>query len=375
MRESYIIELDRNRKTSEAFSSEAPSQLGSFAEKEGQRVIEQELPLPASLGRHSYLKILMISLSIGIPLAVLYLLNPPSFDKTFNGRAYYLFFIWLVVLEFGIDWSKYKLETKMSTKRTFVFGLALFLPTSYVIASNFLGFNSIIMDLFRSYGVVSPWLDNSPLAVEYLVFAILFALVILFAYKLRGLADFSLSIALLGVVGAIHTINILYPYGGFTPFQILVPTTARLSADVLNFMGYQTSLLMSSGNLMPLLIIRSSSVGWAAQIAWPCAGVESLLLYAVVMLLFLKKTDLPRFQKVIYFAIGAVVTYFINILRIVTIFLIGLNKGDVWTFHDYYGQLYSAAWIVSYPLIIIGIQILWSKPAIKKAIVNLIVND
>jgi len=325
--------------------------------------------------QHStYLKIFLIFLSVALPLTVLYSLDAASFDKAFNGRAYYLFFIWLVVLEFALDWDKYKSETsKMDLKRSLAFGLALVLPTVYVVASNFLGFNATIMDIFSSYGVVSPWLENSPLAIEYFVFALLCALVFLFAYKLKGLADFSLSIALLGVVGVFHIVNILFPYGGFTPFQFLVPTTAQLSAGVLNFMGFQTTLILNTPNQMPTLVARDSMATWGGQIAWPCAGVESLLLYTIIMLLFLKKSALPRLHKTIYFAIGAAVTYFINILRVVTIYLIGLNNGDVWGFHDYYAQFYSAAWIVSYPIIIIVSQIIWSR--YKDTIMNLIVND
>jgi exosortase/archaeosortase family protein len=91
------------------------------------------------------------------------------------------------------------------------------------------------------------------------------------------------------------------------------------------------------------------------------------------MLLFLKKSDIPRLHKAIYFAVGAAVTYFINILRIVTLFLLGLSGGDVWTFHDYYGQFYSAIWIMTYPLIIIGSQALWSK--YKGTIMNFITKD
>jgi exosortase/archaeosortase family protein len=128
----------------------------------------------------------------------------------------------------------------------------------------------------------------------------------------------------------------------------------------------------------PLYVIDpASGADWGARIAWPCAGIESLLLYAVIMLLFLKKSELPRLHKVIYFAVGAGVTYFINILRIVTLFIIGLNGGDVWTFHDYYGQLYSAAWIMFYPLMIIAIQILSkSKDSrFRNAIINFILND
>lgn len=309
-----------------------------------------------------YFKILLVFLSIAIPLAVLYFLNAPSFNRAFNGRTYYLFFVWLVVLEFALDWDKYGTKTaNNSVKSNFAFGLAVTLPTCYVIASNFFGLNTAIIDLFRPYGIPSPWLENTPMAMEYIVFTILFATIILLSYGSKGLADFSLSIGLLGAVAAYHMINILYPYGGFTPFQFIVPTTTTLSADVLNLMGYQTKVLMSPTNPMPTLYAWNSEAMWGFQIAWPCAGVESLLLYAVVILLFLKKANIPWIHRIIYFTIGAIVTYFINILRIVTIFTLALNKGDVWTFHAYYGMLYSAIWIVSYPLIIIGSRALWSK--------------
>ena len=335
------------------------------------------MSVAAYFWRHSiYIKIFLIFLSVAIPLAGLYVLDAPSFDKAFNGRAYYLFFVWLVVLEFALDWDRYKSETsKMDIKRAFAFGVALMLPTVYVVVSNFFGFNRAIIDLFASYGVIAPWLDNAPLAMEYIAFAMFFAFIFLFAYKLKGLMDFSLSVSLLGVVGAIHTINILFPYGGFTPFQFLVPVTTQASSSVLQFMGYQTAVMANSNTQMPVLVIRDVVSGsvWSGQIAWPCAGVESLLLYTIIILLFLKKSDIPRFQKAGYFVFGALVTYGINIVRIVTIFLIGLSGGDVWTFHDYYAQLYSAAWIVAYPLIIIGSRIIWSK--YKDAIVSFIVND
>jgi exosortase/archaeosortase family protein len=97
------------------------------------------------------------------------------------------------------------------------------------------------------------------------------------------------------------------------------------------------------------------------DIAWPCAGIESLLIFTVVALLFLKRMPIPLKAKIGYFAIGAAVPYLISILRIVAIFTIGMNGGDVQTFHFYYGPLYSIAWIVVYPLIILLSQSLWRK--------------
>jgi hypothetical protein len=46
--------------------------------------------------------------------------------------------------------------------------------------------------------------------------------------------------------------------------------------------------------------------------------------------------------------------------------MIGINGGDIAAFHSLYGPLYSIAWIVSYPLIILGSQSLWHKITAKK---------
>jgi hypothetical protein len=49
----------------------------------------------------------------------------------------------------------------------------------------------------------------------------------------------------------------------------------------------------------------------------------------------------------------------------VTIYVIaidyGINSPQRIQFHDFYGQLYSITWIIAYPLIIIGCQLLWDK--------------
>jgi exosortase/archaeosortase family protein len=140
-----------------------------------------------------------------------------------------------------------------------------------------------------------------------------------------------------------------------------------LAANVLNLMGYRTQLLGFTNN-MPTLAVWGSKGGVPAafQVAWPCSGVDSLLIYTITILLFLKKSAISRVVRIIYFVIGALVTYFINVLRVVTIFVIAANGGGIGPFHRYYGSLYSITWIVSYPLIIIGSRILWSKIKSRK---------
>ena len=317
-------------------------------------------------------------LSFSIPLLILYSLYPYSFEQTYHGRTLYLFFLWLASLEMILSWEKLQKNKvdKLVSVRTVSLIIVLLLPTIYVIAANYCGLNAIIEDLAKQN--ISPedplrelHASFIALSTEYLVFAVLFCLIILLVYGINGLMDFSISTLFLGVIGVLFTIDNLYPYGRLTPLQIFVPTTATLAANVLNLMGYETSMSFISNHpvwgSMPYLMVKDSQGRFAGfGIAWPCAGVESLLIYTVTILLFLKKTHIPWKHRIIYFAIGAVVTYFTNILRVVTIFVIAINTGGVHSiqfqrFHNYYGLLYSITWIISYLLIIIGSRALWGK--------------
>lgn len=307
-----------------------------------------------------------------IPFILLYFLYPksfegdPSWEGYWQGRFFYIFFLWLASLEMILSWEELQTNkvNKLRHRRTVAFIVALLLPVVYVIAANYCGLNAIIADLAEQSNV--PHARLMPLVAEYLVFAVVFCLVILLAYGINRLTDFSISVFFLGIIGLLYTIDNLYPVGRFTPFQMIVPTTATLAANVLNLMGYKTSMSFISNHptygSMPYLKVKDS-LGNRAEfgIAWPCAGVESLLIYTLTILLFLKKTDVPWKQKIIYFVIGAIVTYFINILRVVAIFVVKINGGEWLRFHNIYGPLFSIIWITSYPLIIIGSRILWRK--------------
>jgi exosortase/archaeosortase family protein len=311
------------------------------------------------------------------PLLILYSLYAWSFEQTYQGRTFLLFFLWLVALEIILGWEKLQENklNKLKSVRTILLILALLLPTIYVVAANYYGLNATIADLAKqNISPKDPMRDQHAslisLSTEYLVFAVLLGIIILLAYGISSLTDFSISILFVGVIGILFTVDNLYPYGRFTPLQILVPSTATLASNVLNLMGYATSMSFISNNPIygsyPVLTVTSpqgKSVGLG--IAWPCSGIESLVIYTVVILLFLKRSNIRWTYKIIYFAFGAVVTYLINIFRVVTIFLLALQFGypspQAQRFHDYYGMLYSIAWIISYPLIIIGSQVLWGR--------------
>jgi thaumarchaeosortase len=179
------------------------------------------------------------------------------------------------------------------------------------------------------------------------------------AYGKDGLKAFSISLALIAGVGAVYMIDTLLPYGAVRSLQILALPTAACAAAVLEIMGYSFTLLYSPGlESMPLIRTISSGSTTGVNIGWPCAGVHSLLLYTLIILLLFRKSSMSNFRKLTYFIIGAIGTYFVNILRIVTYFLIlvGDVHIDAKAFHESYGELYSMVWILFYVLLIACIQ-------------------
>ena len=292
-----------------------------------------------------------------------YLLQPQSFELMWKGRTFLLFFVWLVALELILGWENLQASklSKPVSARSLLFVVSLLLPTVFVGIFNYAGGNAFVADFSRQNGVF--WWIDIPTAVEYLVFAVLFGLTAFLSFGVKGLKSFSIPIFFLAIVGTVFAIDSVYPYDQFTPFQVLVPTTTVLAANTLGLMGYSTTLDVSRGALPQLTVIDPANplkpVTFA--VAWPCAGVESLLIFTVTILLFLKRMPISWKAKAGYFAFGAAVTYFTNILRIVSIYLVALSGGDWNLFHAMYGPLFAIPWIVSYPLVILGTQSLWRR--------------
>jgi thaumarchaeosortase len=253
--------------------------------------------------------------------------------------------------------STKKKTASTSTLRTLSFVIAFFAPTIYVIVANFFGFSTLIVAWALENDIYSaPWM---PLALEYLVFALLHVFLVLRFYGWKGLRDYSISSVFLFAIGLIYTIDNTYPYGQFTLFQALVPTTVTLAEKVLNLLHYQT-LVTPSGGAVRLMVWNASGRA-TLGVAWPCAGIDSLILYAVTFVLFLKKTGISWKLKAAYFLVGAILIYLINVLRVVTLFRLAVNGDNFVLFHDYYGPLYSVTGIIAYVLLILGGRVLWQR--------------
>ena len=296
------------------------------------------------------------------------------FDFTWKGRLLLFFFFWLFVL---ISFSEHKsLEENTAIRRRSRFKLLLIflcalIPLFYIIGVNFLGLDQTIVNIGESLRG-EYWKANTthyenfltgdwPMSLEYLVFAFAFVVTILLTYGKKGLRTFSLPTALVAGIGIVYMIDTMYPAGAFKPFQALALPTAACAAVLLEVLGIRFNLMFAPSAIpgsMPVIVVTAQGSMVPTSVAWPCAGVHSLFLYTVFILLLFGNSNISGFRKAIYFIVGLVGTYSVNVLRIVTYFvlLVGQGKEVALVFHNVYGELYFFSWILLYLLLIFSIQ-------------------
>ncbi|MBN1245333.1 hypothetical protein JXA31_07040 [Candidatus Bathyarchaeota archaeon] len=293
------------------------------------------------------------------------------FELTWKGRLFLLVFLWIILIESAMDWKKLVDEKPKNRYIILASLICALIPTIYVIATNFFGLDLTILrighDVFGIRSVTStnePWDFLHlywPISCEYIVFAVFFIGAVILAYKTKGLKALSVSFALLGGIGVAYMFDTIYPFGVFRPLQAFALPTAAVAAALFDLLGYTVRLAFPTYGVepsLPSLTVIMGGKSASAAIAWACAGVQSLLLYVVIILVFFKKADITAFRKLAYFIIGLFGTFFVNVLRVISILVIMLNYGSDagTTFHNTYGEIYAVIWILLFILLIGCIQ-------------------
>jgi len=306
---------------------------------------------------------LIIPFSLILPISMLYLFNSSSFESVWKGRAPYLIFLWLLFLELALAWKK------LPNKSLNITAIALTTAVpNYLIGVSTFALNDEIMELGKLVGV--PYMEHGEwllkdwgLSIEYTVLTVCFVALVLLLYKIDGLKFFSISTFFLGATSCFYMVDTFIPFGLLNVLQGFVPLIASSVAGILNWLGYATRVL-SPEQIQELYPTTDPRGMWGLGvhglnrlilIAWGCAGIQSLFIYTFVILFFVKGASISLKRKIIYVAIGAIGTFLVNLLRIVSICLIGVHISPeaLEMFHEYYGELFFIVWIIVYFVIII----------------------
>ena len=341
---------------------------------------------------------LIIPISFALPILILYVLDPNSFEIVWKGRAPLLLFLWLLLLELALGWKK--LVNERGTWTWFRIAgvtVAATAPTIYVVSAFFFGVKDSIWKLGELLGatVLMQW----PISFEYFLFTVFFVASVGLMWKIKGFKMFLISFFFIGATSFFNIIDTFYPEGTISVLQAFAPFIASCVVRVLNWIGYNTQLAPFLYEGMPILYHPGLP---PLAIGWPCIGVQSLFIYTFVILFFLKGSSFTLQKEIVRAAIpkrlksmtrsgkisfllkrgiiratieagekfvvnfyrmlplfiivsvGAVGTFIVNILRIVTLCIIGSHTGmEVWyVFHSYLGELFFITWIIIYLLTI-----------------------
>jgi thaumarchaeosortase len=296
--------------------------------------------------------------------------NTFSFDVTWKGRMFYLIFAWFLVIESAFGWKK--LVDKKPTKKSIMAAslVCALVPTAYVLATNFLSLDLAVLKFGHSVGITSVTASGDPsdflhlqwpLSLEYIVFFVFFLAAVLLAYRPKELKVLSISFAVLGAIGFVYMLDTIYPFGVFRPLQELALPTVATAAALFDILGYTVWLnypMHSNNSSMPSLNVTVGDKSASYGIAWACAGVYSLILFVLIILLFFKRTNISGYRKVLYFFIGLIGTFFANVLRIYALFIVTLDYGHVkgMIFHNGWGELFGFGWIFFFILLIVCVE-------------------
>ena len=288
-----------------------------------------------------------------VPIVLLYIFVPLTFQVSWKGRVSYLIFLWLVLLEIFLSrhrLPKFNIIAKLRQADVrFISGLIVLLtPTAFTLWQFLSGGEDMVILLGRLVGAPFPEWDW-PLAFESMLFAVCFVLSVWLLQSLIGLRRFKVSLFFLGAVATFFMADTFYHLGTVWFLQLLVPPIVSMAAFLLNILGYPTTTTLYADGYL-LAIRKAGGDHMNLLVYWPCAGVHSLTIYTIVFLLLFKNMMVSSKRKIAYLLVGAVGTFMANILRIVSIAIIGANTGPAASrlFHEYYGELFFVIWIVVY---------------------------
>jgi thaumarchaeosortase len=305
-----------------------------------------------------------------VPWKNTFLIQNFSFDVTWKGRMFYLFFAWFLIIESAIGWQDIVKKKPVNRKLIIASIICAIIPTVYVLATNFFGLDLALLKMGHNIGIPSVTASGQPsdflnlqwpLSVEYIVFFVFFLSAVLLAYKAKGLRIFSISFSLLGAISVAYMLDTIYQFGLLRPLQeIALPITAT-SAALFDFLGYGVQLnypVQVGGSSVPSLTVSAAGRVATVSVSWACAGVYSLILYLLIILVLFKRTNISGTRKSIYFIIGLFGTFCSAVFRICFIVLVIMHSGYAagMFFHNTYGELFGFTWVFVFIMIIVCIE-------------------
>jgi thaumarchaeosortase len=330
-------------------------------------------------GRDAYPLLFVI-----FPILFLIVIDPASFTLVWFvgqqvGRGSLLFVFFLVAWDFHDSRKSFK--ATRDKRRYVLLALILLALLIYYYFRVFNGFferppinpvNQTPMDsAFTTYvrvyvtsklGVSQESTLSFLLAMDYVAYAVFCLVATALLYSVRSILLMATPVIYLVGTGVLDMMDAYFPEDSLAFLQVWVYLIWNVVVFLLSLMSYHIDVNPVAAKVNPpsLLLQGNRLYLWgykgfiALAIYWPSSGVVSMIVYSLVILVLMVKLDAPRKRKVAYAAIGAVGTYFVNVIRITSIVLyVTYISLDFEAFHASIGEVLFIIWIFVYLLAVI----------------------
>ena len=308
-----------------------------------------------SLRRISGRDVLLILAAV--PIIFLFIIAPQTFELSWAGFGKLgrggLFFV-LFFLGFDLlDFKKGKIQ--WTTSRKVAAAVTVAAATIYFVEVG-LGqqVTNFIYSIGRSLGVSGDVSNSFLMATDYIAVSIYLTILTTVLFSLRTIRRVITPIVFsLGML-VFYILDAFFPYGSLGPLQFWA-----------NFIVAGVSLLAKLFGL-PIygftnhLTIEGLHGYYRLVVYWPSVGVQSILIYSVVMIVIAAKLQAPLLRKVIYATVGIAGTILLNVLRIFTIsyygYVYATSGQQLDAFHNAIGEVLFPIWIVVFLVLILAIE-------------------
>ena len=284
---------------------------------------------------------------ISSPILFALVAFPDTFSLSWNqGRGGYLFALAFVVAELV------GLKIQIPTKRLLAVIPLTVLTIAYLVGLEY-GLREYIEESAKVYDVqlIFSW----TWMWDYIIMAIfvVVSLFIFFGKKWVRIAPAG-PIFLTGSA-VILSLDAFFPYDTLGPLQYVVPPLLEINAWVITSLDLGIATARDN-----LLFLKGDHGAMALQVFWPSAGVHSVIIYSLVMMVFLLKMNIPRNRKAIYFGIGIIGTIGVNMIRIFSLSVYALKvttNAQKWEeFHSVAGEIMFLPWLFVFLFVVMYIE-------------------
>jgi len=306
-------------------------------------------------------------LVILFPVIFLMMIDLPSFSLVWFwggqiGRAGFIFLFFLVAWDFHDSRPKFK-ATNQRWRHVLVGIILLALLIYYwERVMNPEWTTELRIYVTSQLGVSQKAPLSFLLAMDFILYAAYCMIATAILYSHRTIPLMVTPVIYAMGSGILDMMDAYFPEDSLAFLQVWVYVIWNVVVFILAVIGFHTGVNPLAGPVSrPSIMLQGNRLFlWGDRgfitlaIFWPSSGVVSMIVYSLVIIVLMVKLDAPRKRKLIYAAIGAAGTYFVNVIRITLIVLyVTYISLDVEAFHQSIGEVLFISWIFIYLLLVI----------------------